>query len=236
MSQLNASVINACSPEGFVRSCVQSGKRDCWVVQPSPSLILHCHAQGWIASLANQVELKVAIVQYHIQCAAYTGAATETNRIGGRPRERGWLRLSSFPIHPSIPPSGLRLCGYLSSCSFCTDKNPSSSATPSPPACCQCQLRTGTAEVPWTWGRNMFSLRYTETGRSVGTNLERTEHVVLCGSAGLITGVIKWAKLDRPGFGVKYTRLWFLCGLGWDNGWQFMAGDGINSGGKCTTL
>lgn len=36
------------------------------------------------------------------------------------------------------------------------------------------------------------------------------------GSNGLITGLIKWAKLDRSGFGVKYIRLWFLCGLGWD--------------------
>ncbi len=54
-------------------------------------------------------------------------------------------------------------------------------------------------------------------GLDVGMNLEGMEHAVLCGSNGLITGVIKWAKLDRHGFGLKYTRLWFLCGLSWDS-------------------
>lgn len=38
--------------------------------------------------------------------------------------------------------------------------------------------------------------------RCIWINLGETENV-LCGSNGLITRVIKWAKLERNGFGVK---------------------------------
>lgn len=87
-------------------------------------------------------------------------------------------------------------------------------------------------EVETCWSRLAHELSLSKrhwTGSGVGVNLEGTGHVVLCGSNGLITEVIKWAKLDRPGFGMKYTRLWFLCSFGWDSNWQSMAGDGIRA-------
>lgn len=63
------------------------------------------------------------------------------------------------------------------------------------------------------------------TARSIGINLGGTEHVILCGSSGLIAGVIKWAKLDEHGFGVHHARLWRLSSLGWiavDSSWLEM--------------
>lgn len=52
----------------------------------------------------------------------------------------------------------------------------------------------------------------------------------LCGNSALTAWVIKWAKLDSSGFGMKCTELWFLSGLGWDRSWRW---DYIR--GKCTT-
>lgn len=147
---------------------------------------------------------------------------------------RGWLRLSSLLIHPSIPTSGLHLCGCLSSCSSCPSKS-QFLHYPSPHAAgASSELRQW--RFPRTCGRNKLAsavsgavdINWTE--RSVGINLKGTEHVVLRGSNGLITVVIKWAKLDEHGFGVQHTRLWLLSSLGWDCRWQFMAGDGIRAG------
>lgn len=151
-------------------------------------------------------------------------------------RQKGWLRLSSLLIHPSIPPSGLHLCGCLSSCSSCLIKPPflrfpSPHAAVGSSALRHWRFLGHVHETYWSLlfqEHNLAEIHW--TGCSVGINLEWTEHVVLCGSNALITGVIKWAKLDRPGFGVEYTRLWFFSILGWDSGWQFMAWDGIREG------
>lgn len=62
-------------------------------------------------------------------------------------------------------------------------------------------------------------------GSPIGIPLEGMEHVP-CESNGLI----KWDQLDGHGFRVKYKRIWFLGGLGWNSSWQFMVKDGIRWG------
>lgn len=49
-------------------------------------------------------------------------------------------------------------------------------------------------------------------GSPIGIPLEGMEHVP-CESNGLI----KWDQLDGHGFRVKYKRIWFLGGLGWNS-------------------
>lgn len=133
---------------------------------------------------------------------------------------RGWLRLSSLLIHPSIPTSGLHLCGCLSSCSSCPSKS-QFLHYPSPHAAsASSELRQW--RFPRTCGRNKLAsavsglINWIE--RSVGINLKGTEHVVLCGSNGLITGVIKWANTQGFGFwaawvGIADDSSWLEMGL-----------------------
>lgn len=122
-------------------------------------------------------------------------------------REWGWLRLSSLLIAPSIPPSGLCLCGCLLSCSSCPNK---------PQILCYplfhwCQLRAKAVEIAWTWGRNMLMPAGSgaqpswdtphwsmECCRKSGRNETRCSVWEKC----LITRVIKWALVSMwPGLG-----------------------------------
>lgn len=127
----------------------------------------------------------------------------------GKPElQKRWVRLSSQLIHPSKPPSGLCLCGCLLFCSFCLSKS---------------RMLSVPAEASdngcYPWARDVGLGCF---GRPIGIPLEGMEHVP-CERNGLI----KWDQLDGHSFRVKYKRIWFLGGLGWDSSWQFMVKDGI---------
>lgn len=120
-------------------------------------------------------------------------------KTGGRLRER--MTQALLPAHPSVYSSIWIAFVWMS---LILQLLPQQIPVPPLPlpTCCWCQLSTETAEVPRTWGRNMLAsavsgahslAEINRTGKSVGINLEGTEHVVLFGSNGLITGVIKWA-------------------------------------------
>lgn len=115
----------------------------------------------WLSTrLALTNWLKLPIVLYNTTYSMQANTTyiatylfTETNRIRGRPKER--MTQALLATHLSVYPSIWFAFVWMSLILQLLPQQIPVPPLPLPTCCC-CQLRTETAEVPWTWGRNML--------------------------------------------------------------------------------
>lgn len=109
-----------------------------------------CSQQLWPISWNHPVYDTTCCMLAH---TTYSGVSIETNRIRGRRREK--MTQDLLPTHPSVYPSIWFAFVWMS---LILQLLPQ--LTPVPlvplPVCCMCQIRTETAEAPWTRCRNML--------------------------------------------------------------------------------